>query len=49
MTKSAWNRHLGRIKKMLIGTAVLAAVAFQTAAAEEVHVINWKGWGTDEP
>jgi spermidine/putrescine transport system substrate-binding protein len=49
MTKSAWIRHIGRIKKMLIGTAVLAAVAFQSAAAEEVHVINWKGWGTDEP
>lgn len=34
----------------LLATVVLAVFAAGgTAAADEVRVLNWKGWGTDEP
>ena len=30
-------------------TALVLAMAAFPASAEELHVLNWKGWGTDEP
>jgi len=44
-----WNRRLRRAGQTLIAAAMLFAVGWQGAAAEEVRVLNWKGWGTDEP
>lgn len=48
--------NLHSLKKKMVNTAsglamaALATVAtLSSAVAEEIHVLNWKGWGTDEP
>ena len=41
-----------RIADLGLGLAILglaAASTFAGASAAELHVLNWKGWGTDEP
>src|SRR3984957_2381943 len=41
-----------RIADLGLGLAILglaAASTFAGARAAELHVLNWKGWGTDEP
>ena len=40
------------MKRMMTGLALLAfglASGLASAQAGEVHVLNWKGYGTDEP
>src|SRR6478736_8980991 len=41
-----------RIADLGLGLAILGLAASSTfagASAAELHVLNWKGWGTDEP
>lgn len=47
-----WNDYGARAAKLLPAIAVLGWIGAQSlsaAVAQEVHVLNWKGWGTDEP
>ncbi len=41
-----WIDYRRRIVGMMAGLAVLGATS--VAVADEVRVLNWKGWGTDE-
>ncbi len=38
-----------RTSALAVVGAALAALAFGTAHADEIRVLNWKGYGTDEP
>jgi spermidine/putrescine transport system substrate-binding protein len=46
-----WRRHLAglAIGAAMVGTGVLQGAPEAAADQQEVHVLNWKGWGTDEP
>lgn len=44
-----WKQWRSHIAKLSIGVAMMGMAGIQNAAAEEIHVLNWKGWGTDEP
>ncbi len=49
---TTWREYRGRIRGLAIGLAVLgcaAALNVTEATADEVRVLNWKGWGTDGP
>src|SRR5258708_3152993 len=37
------------VKRALTCVMAMTALASFTAHAEDVHVLNWKGYGTDEP
>jgi spermidine/putrescine transport system substrate-binding protein len=41
--------HLHRLTAIVVATTVLAGALTLVAKAAEVHVLNWKGYGTDEP
>ena len=47
-----WSVSSRTIMKLTIGLALLgfgSTLNVSTAAAAELRVLNWKGWGTDEP
>ncbi|WP_352658984.1 ABC transporter substrate-binding protein [Mesorhizobium sp. M0621] len=41
--------RMPRLTALLTATAVITSVLTLTASAAEIHVLNWKGYGTDEP
>ncbi len=48
----SWRTSRRQAARMAVGLATLglvSAVSITAAADDELRVLNWKGWGTDEP
>ena len=41
--------RMPRLTALLTATAVFTTALTLAASAAEVHVLNWKGYGADEP